>query len=287
MKERPAFRKYAKSFPMFIIKWPLRIGDKVYTLKDYPLLLLGNLAIIVAMFFLYDYSPFTLEFYRDEAIIGAVILGMILTAAYWLFCIYRFGQFNITWADRTAHPYPSAVEGYDSEGDLLPSKENKHAAMKSRGVFTAFIAGIAVVITAYCILGFGMAHIRILNDHKQDMEKLIEISNKYDKLNIHGYGTDVWADGLAVANGIGRDMAEDDRQELKQIFRNLRFEYVGGIYKNESLQMKGVDIMLDCHASSMQLVWYQETISPSQAAQDQQTSINNVEQLNEHWWRIQ
>ncbi len=258
MKNRPAFKKYARHFPAFMISQPAVMGDKVYAIRDYPLILLGNIAIIVMMFFLNNYSPFTPFYYGDTALTVAIDLGILLSAAYWLFFVYRFARYYITWADRMVHPYPSGVEGYDSGGDPLPSAESKRSKWRSRGAFIAFTAGIGVLITLYCLLGFGMAPIRILNDHKADLEKLVEIGNKYDYLWVCNWGNE--HNPLSVygtAHDPKReDLTQEEREELTNIFHRLQGNYVHGIFKENYDEKKRIKVVLFSIAASGELTWY-------------------------------
>jgi hypothetical protein len=235
-------------------------------LADHKLTLLGQLAIIVGLIVAFDYSPFSNGYCKSWGIAAAVALGLLLSAFYWLFLVRRFGRCEVEWADYTLHM-----------GEEAATAEKPAAVWKSRGLLCAFIIALGIIIWVYSILGFGLAPYRIYNNHKAQLDKLVELRQKYDKMDVYEREGKVFAFGNIESEYYPeKKLSEEGRETLIEIFKSLRPEYVFyiGIENNRLL------VDLYSKSRSVDLVWKKE-VKESDNVIDHRDKTGG---LGDGWW---
>ncbi len=237
--QRPLFGDYAKQLlGAIVLKNPVVSQGRRFTFADRPMLLLTQLIFAAAMLVAYNYSPFSNS--RDVLPVWIAVLITLLLAAYWLFFVHRFARFSVQWKNSTEYMKP-AVEGQDGFGNFLETPSARRRAWKSRGMFFLLALALAGVTAAYCILGFGLAPQRLYNNHKESLNRLVEIAEEYEELYIdtpQTFNEELFVGGIAFSDTYDDDgylyayePSEVTIQEISSIISSFHNGYIWGISK--------------------------------------------------------
>lgn len=286
MKERPAYKDYTRQILILIFNIkPALSGERRYSFSDRWLLLLGQLPIIISMIFIYNYSPFSI-YPADLPKIVAVIICILILAAYWLFFTYNFARFRVMWADPDAHPDENASLKQDELGYFHEIKEDRVTIRKSLGWLVAFTAAIAVLAFLCCYIMYGLAPSRLYYNHKQDLERLITHTNDYDYINIlTRYPSE---DGMFVGiddpTSVDKKLPTESADQIKSFVRNLNCNYLLAIGK-EGKDSPLYFILSARYGLGCDIIWYPQKVSSEEVKRGNTHAISTT-QLDEHWWLI-
>lgn len=284
MEKRPAFRKYAGYFPAFMIKRPVKIDGMYYTFKDYPMLLMGNILIIAAMFFVYAFSPITPDPSGAQAMSLASTLGIMLTAAYWLFIAYLIGRFHIQSVPADHIPYLDYAKVKEMMQEKEKPSENEHKeAWKSRRAFAVYVILFSMLATLYCTVLYTPAPVRLYDDHKQDLQRLAEIALKYDRFYIQRGDkpgeSEMWG---SISPDLSRNQLEgQEAAELTRLFNNLQKDAVFTVERWDFVKSKALVVYL-IHKNNIYRIIYKETENQEQGASPRGDGL----WLDDHWWWV-
>jgi hypothetical protein len=287
MENRPEYQDYVRQLILVILHQPVVSGDRRYSLKDYPLVMILQAPIVAAMIYIYKYSPFTDGRFSDLAMQITFGMGVVLIALYWLCFVYFFAFFNVGWDTQAEHDAEPAAAGFDCWGEPEDTQENKRKIWRSRGMF-GFLTLVFVGFTMlYCFLGYGTAHIRLFLLHKQELDEIATIADQYDDFYIdtnwlENYGTFVGA--CSEKDGKGIIISKKETEKVRMLVDRMNGLYIRYFIK-DTADGDRIWLMLACKDGPFsELVWYPKEVTAQEVAKDEKVPLGSVSQLDAHWW---
>lgn len=295
--QRPLFGDYAKQLlGAIVLKNSVVSQGRCFTFADRPMLLLMQLIFAAAMLVAYNYSPFSNS--RDVLPVWiAVLITLLLLAAYWLFFVCRFARFSVQWEDPALSSQPAA-EDQDGFGNFLETPPARRRAWKSRRMFALLALALAGVTAAYCILGFGLAPRRLYNNHKESLDRLAEIAEEYEQLYIdtpQTFNEELFVGGIAFSDTYDDDgylyayePSEVTIQEISSIISSFHNGYIRHISKYTESSLLYVSLNARW-GRGCDLIWSPEQVPEGTiAAEFSDTCYRDVSitQLDAHWWMV-
>lgn len=296
--ERPLFRDYARQlFGVVFLKKPIASQNRHYTLIDRPMLFLIQIPIVLAVLFLYNYSPLSTDHYAIWAERDAFWFGVMLLTSYWFFFVYRFARFGIEWEDTSLHPGEAAADGQDAMGYILDTPENRKNARKSRGIFALLAVALAAITTVYCFVTLGLAPWRLYGFHTESLNRLAEIADDSLCLYIYPSGKfnrEMYVNGEMLpaedseGSLVSEDLPANTVQEIRDIVNEFHNGYISYIIYNHDQTYLYIGLNARW-GPGCDLIWSPDDVSVGTIQnQFQDSAYQNVRitKLDAHWWMV-
>lgn len=285
MRQRPRLRDYILQIPNVLLNIPLSSNKTIYYYAHHKLLWLGQIPIIVGMLFVFNYSPYSTGYYTSSAKMIAWFIGVLLVTAYWVLFVYRFGHCCTLTADHKDYDNVDAYKYYFK--DCLKQDEHIKKTKKTYRSFAVFTAAITAVTIAYCMLGFGMAHLRLYNNHKQELDRFMEICEKYDYVNVCHVISDYSEPSVYTSSSSNREvLTKDEIDEIQQILTDLDGNYISDIIRDPFGNDCAVTLWSKWGPNS-DLVWYPYEATYEEVQNDMDFyTRKKIIRLDDHWWHV-